>query len=197
MEYKKSLETNPEVSVAQDRLLNLLKGQGTPDELKTFKEKIFSEAKKEKNINPYLAEAGELIAQKRYDLALEFLNKAKEIEPNNALIYNDRGWIYLTVGKTKEAMDDFEKALTLDPGCTRALVNLGTTYQRLKRWKESKRYLEKASHLDPKNPAIYYLLGVSELELHENDNAKRHLKAALHLKPDYEEAKIMLEKIGD
>ncbi len=47
--------------------------------------------------------------------ALDYLNKAIELDPNNRGYYHNRGFIKEQMGKFKEAISDYKKALKLDP----------------------------------------------------------------------------------
>ena len=65
-------------------------------------EDFFYEAIKQKSIE-------------NYDKAIEALEKGKEIEPENPIVYFELGKNYLAQKKYKEAYDNFEKAAKMDP----------------------------------------------------------------------------------
>ncbi len=52
------------------------------------------------------------------DWALTSYNDAIEIEPKNPILYAERGKIYLSLEKTEEARNDFEKSISLAPSYT-------------------------------------------------------------------------------
>ncbi|BCU70200.1 tetratricopeptide repeat protein [Stygiolobus caldivivus] len=50
-----------------------------------------------------------------YGKALEFLDKALEINPENPYYYETKSQVLLSMGKTKEAFEEIKKALQIDP----------------------------------------------------------------------------------
>ncbi|MBC7525434.1 MAG: tetratricopeptide repeat protein, partial [Flavobacterium sp.] len=50
-----------------------------------------------------------------YDKAIESLEKCKDLQPQNAIIYYELGKNYLSQKKYKDAYDNFEKATKIDP----------------------------------------------------------------------------------
>jgi tetratricopeptide (TPR) repeat protein len=51
----------------------------------------------------------------KFDLALASYNKALELDPGLAYIYNDRGVLYHDQGLYAEAIENYDKAIELDP----------------------------------------------------------------------------------
>lgn len=64
-------------------------------------------------------------------LALEDFNRAVQLFPEYAAIYNNRGNLLLTLGLTREAIKDFDRALTLAPGYAAAYNNRAGARARL------------------------------------------------------------------
>jgi len=56
-----------------------------------------------------LAQAGS------YDEAIAEFTKAIQLSPNDARIYNDRGWAYYKMNRFPEATEDFSKAIEIAP----------------------------------------------------------------------------------
>ena len=80
--------------------------------------------KKLKNTQRYLEEntqpqmytaATDLIRMNQYDLAVEMLKMNVSSYPNDIASYANMGWAYALMGKTKEAINAYEKALTYLP----------------------------------------------------------------------------------
>ncbi len=61
--------------------------------------------------------------QKQYPEALKLLQTVVEIEPENASIHSDMGVVLYALGRTAEALQHFEQALTLDPDLESARNN--------------------------------------------------------------------------
>lgn len=84
---------------------NIVLAQNEPNEVVTIDdgfEDYFYEAIKQKSIE-------------NYDKAIEALEKGKEIEPENPVVYFELGKNYLAQKKYKEAYDNFEKVAKMDP----------------------------------------------------------------------------------
>ena len=63
--------------------------------------------------------------KKKYDEALQRLQKATEIYPEYAEAFNEMGAIYLRKKQKTEALKAFEQAIAADPNWVSAYVNLG------------------------------------------------------------------------
>lgn len=83
----------------------LLLAQTEPEDVAAIDNKFqnfFYEALKQKGIE-------------NYDKAIEALERCKELEPNNAVVYFELGKNYLSQKKYKDAYDNFEKVTQMDP----------------------------------------------------------------------------------
>src|SRR3974390_298387 len=63
--------------------------------------------------------------------ALEDFNRAIQLFPENAAVYNNRGNLLLALGAAREAIKDFDRALVLAPGYAAAYSNRAGAYLRL------------------------------------------------------------------
>lgn len=82
----------------------LLLAQTEPEDVAAIDDKFqnfFYEALKQKGIE-------------NYDKAIEALERCKELEPNNAVVYFELGKNYLSQKKYKDAYDNFEKVTQMD-----------------------------------------------------------------------------------
>ena len=83
----------------------LLLAQTEPEDVAAIDnkfQKFFYEALKQKGIE-------------NHDKAIEALERCKELEPNNAVVYFELGKNYLSQKKYKDAYDNFEKVTQMDP----------------------------------------------------------------------------------
>ena len=60
--------------------------------------------------------------------ALEYLNNAIKLQPNNNETYNNRGTAYYNLGQYQMAIEDFNKAISLKQDNDKAYNNRGTAY---------------------------------------------------------------------
>jgi len=63
-----------------------------------------------------------------YMKALDLLNKAIELNPDDAIDYNNRGTAFYKLGWYQRAIEDFNRAINLDPNDTYAYNNRGNAY---------------------------------------------------------------------
>lgn len=66
--------------------------------------------------------------QGNWNQAIDDYNKAIEVEPNYALIYNNRGLAHYNKGDYDKAIADFNQALQIDPNYADAYRNRGRAY---------------------------------------------------------------------
>lgn len=86
-------------------------------------------------------------------LALDDFNKAAQLFPEYAAVYNNRGNLLLALGLHKEAIKDFDRALVLAPGYASAYNNRANAYMGLNQTAEAYRDYTKAIQLMPSNAA--------------------------------------------
>jgi len=60
--------------------------------------------------------------------AIEYLDKAIKLQPNNAVAYNRRGIVYFHLSQYQQAIENFNKAIILKPDFADAYVNRGNLY---------------------------------------------------------------------
>jgi len=64
----------------------------------------------------------------QWELAIADLDKAIALNPDYALAYNNRGWVYNEKGRYKSAIADLTKAIELAPELAIAYCNRGHSY---------------------------------------------------------------------
>lgn len=126
--------------------------------------------------------------------AYNYLEVAKEKDPENPQIYTTLGHVYDKMDKTDEAIESYKKAIELDPANEIAYYNLGILYfnmavdldeaafnikndneykeARLKinqKFKEALPYIEKAHNLKPEDKTIINTLKTIYYRLQMND----------------------------
>jgi len=98
------------------------------DEKKYFKikQEIADKYPKEKRIHRDLGIY--YVNRKMFDKALEEFNKALELDPNYAPVYNHLGYLYSDIGKFDEAIEYFKKYATLSPGDANPFDSMAEIY---------------------------------------------------------------------
>ena len=96
------------------------------------------------------------------ELAMTWLDKAAEIQPDYSYRYSSRGWMKQAMGDLEGAIEDCKKALDLDPDDAVTWNNLGLLEEQLGYRKEAKerykvsdelREMLKERGIDPENTA--------------------------------------------
>ncbi|HOJ37309.1 MAG TPA: tetratricopeptide repeat protein [Ignavibacteriales bacterium] len=125
--YEYAVAYNPENTFAVEGLAKVNKNLSLPREHNSL---VFDEVLSDEKLAKYITDAYEYFDKKEYEKALELLNdfenKAIEISlPSQVSFKNFKGYIYLGMGKIKEARENFETALELDPESSQACAGLG------------------------------------------------------------------------
>ena len=121
-----------------------------------------------------------LLRLDNYGESLEYLEKAKSLDPNIKGIHLDLGIAYLGARDLKRALPEFEEAVRRDASGI-AYYNLGYTQYRLENYSEAIDSLEKAAKLDP------------DLAL----QARYYSGLSRYMLTDYEGAKVDFQSVRD
>ncbi len=103
---------------------------------------------------------------------------------DNTVAEGNLGEAYHTLGKKREAMIHFEKALQIAPRQTNVHSNLGVFYLEMGQLDESLAHLEKAIEIEPKFADAHYNLGNTYLEMGRGNDAVTQYRKALDLNPN-------------
>jgi type IV pilus assembly protein PilF len=69
-----------------------------------------------------------------YVAALRELTTAQQLDPDNPIVYNDIGLVYMNRDKLPEALTYFQKALSIKPDYSDALLNIAVTHLKMGEW---------------------------------------------------------------
>ena len=70
---------------------------------------------KETDADALLNQGAALLEEGKYDLSINYFNKALKTNPNLADAYNNRGIAYYNKGQYDKAISDFTKAIGINP----------------------------------------------------------------------------------
>ncbi|WP_457627531.1 beta-barrel assembly-enhancing protease [Persephonella sp.] len=125
--------------------------------------------------------AKEKLAKKKKLAALELLNKALEIYPENNAALTLKAFILLSEDKFKEGTQLAVKAAQLDELYFKPHFFAGYGYFKLKKYRKSIDYLERAKELIPNFPDVYYFLGRDYEAIGKLSLAAKNYEKALKL----------------
>jgi Tfp pilus assembly protein PilF len=103
------------------------------------------------------------------------------------IAFNNRGHYYNKMGKKKEAMADFNKAISLNADYDMALFNRGSLYGEMNRLDESMQDLNHALKVNGRLAEAYKMRGQVYAVTGKEDAAMADFKKALELNPGYGE----------
>ena len=130
----------------------------------------------------------------RYKKALNYLNRAKEIDPENPKIYLVLGDLYLQKNDGKNALANYNKALSLNPKSPLPKIKIANIYIRATNLNAARPYLEEARDIDSTFAPVYRGLGELYTMAGQFSQANKNFRKFLDLSGDNIPAKIQYAK---
>ena len=88
---------------------------------------------------------------RQYDAALAELDRALDLQPNNAMARQYRAFIHRRQGKWEQSLTEAKLAQELDPRDGQIPANIALGLATLREWNEAERYASRALAIDPNN----------------------------------------------
>jgi tetratricopeptide (TPR) repeat protein len=120
-----------------------------------------------------------LLETTRYIPAINAINSALKINPNNAHYLNTLGIAYRRNNQLQAAIKNFKASIEISPLIADAYLNLGMTYRQMNNWPLALQNLKQGIALNKKNPSGYLNLGNLYRERQEWDLAIDYYQQAL------------------
>ncbi|UCB52757.1 MAG: tetratricopeptide repeat protein [Candidatus Zixiibacteriota bacterium] len=123
---------------------------------------------------------------KRYDEAIEALEKSIQMAPNRLGIQHSHrtlGVCLSAKGRYDEAVSHLRKAIDLEPGRAEFHYIMGNILGKAGRYEEAVPFFETAVRLNPGNINTYKLLGIAFARMGKKEEAKRYLETYLKSAP--------------
>lgn len=112
-----------------------------------------------------------MVEAERYGLAHPLLIRASQLEPKEAIIWNNLAYLYTEMGDFEEAEKAAQKALHNNPRYALGWNSLANVYVHLSKPVEAVRCADKAIELDPKIPEAQFNRSLAKLMLGEFETA--------------------------
>ncbi len=122
----------------------------------------------------------ELIFERKLDEALSYFQDLLKDEPENPVILNKIGIVYVHKKELDKAEGYFQKAIELDKTYPEPYNNLGNVYYERKDYNTAIKYYKKAIELNPKYAIAYRNMGVAYKRLGNLDQAVKYFKKATY-----------------
>ncbi len=91
----------------------------------------------------------ELYEAKNYEAAINTFNEILAIDPNNFIVYNARGNVYVALGDYEKAINDFSRTSEIEQNFPHAYYNRGRVYYMLEKYDEALTDFQKSIELAP------------------------------------------------
>ena len=130
----------------------------------------------------------------RYNKALGYLFRAKEIDPTSAPIYIALGDIYIRQNDGTNALASYNKAQNLDPKSPLPKIKIGNIYMRVPNLNAARPYLDEAREIDSTFAPVYRELGELYTIAGQYNLAKINFRKFLDLSGNNIPAKIQFAK---
>jgi TolB-like protein/class 3 adenylate cyclase/Tfp pilus assembly protein PilF len=162
-------------------------------------------ARKAIDLDPALPQGHRLLAssymrRQQYDLALQELDRALQINPSDSESLAMRGAMLVWAGRSAEGAKDLESALSLDPTQELLTFNLGSAYYLMSRYEDAARILERSLAYDRVPLMKAYsqaVLAAAYAQLGRAEEAKRARANALAFYPFFDAASFVEQYKSD
>ncbi|MBF0286264.1 MAG: tetratricopeptide repeat protein [SAR324 cluster bacterium] len=113
--------------------------------------------------------------------AIEYFNRAIEINSSNSEAYIDRGLAYLNLRQYSNALEDHSRAVEIDPKYHRAYMMRGLTYFHLQQYAKALQDYNQTIVMDPANALAYNHRGALYNRLKQYELALQNLNRSIQL----------------
>lgn len=126
-----------------------------------------------------------------HDKAIDDLNKAIDLSPDDAESYYNRGAAYIDLEQYDKAISDYSKAIDLEPERAIYYINRGRAYDLIDDNDRAIDDFDRAVEINPDSSAAYFSRAMVYLKLRELDRAVEDINKALALNPRGPSAKTV------
>jgi tetratricopeptide (TPR) repeat protein len=127
-----------------------------------------------------------------YARALQFFERAVELDPNYAEAWYQAGFCYGVLNRHQDALKASRQAARLRPEWSQAFINIGASSYALGQYKDAVDAYRQALRVED-NPDTQYSLGLSLGRLNRTEEEILAYRRAITMKPDHANA---LERLG-
>lgn len=136
------------------------------------------------------------VVRQEYEMALPFINRFLEKHPENDGAYYDRAWIYGSLGKVEQEIQDYSKAIELNTSNFAAYYNRGVGYAYLKQFGKALADFNRTIELNPNLAKAYMekawiLAACPDPQWRNGAEAVAAARKAVELTPSWESQEIL------
>ena len=123
-----------------------------------------------------------------YEEAIKHYDEAIRINPQHAVVYNNRGSAKGVLGKHKEAIADYDEAIRISPQDAKAYYNRGNAKKALDQYGQAIVDYDRAIGINPHDAESYNNRGTAKGMLGMYDKAIADFDQAIRINPQHAEA---------
>ncbi len=142
-----------------------------------------------KSINPesiadiYFALGQITLGQRKFEQAIEYLNKLEKEDSKFKGLYFLRATAYFYIQNNKAAIEDYTKSIKLQTNAE-AYYSRGVCKINIEKYKKAIKDFDKAIKINPDISVYYYNRGLARLVLKDFDDADTDMNKAIDIDPD-------------
>ncbi|MEE8325423.1 MAG: protein kinase, partial [candidate division NC10 bacterium] len=168
-EFQRAIELNPGYAQAHQWYGGYLSAMGRL-------EQAIAEAKRARELDPLSPIVNTWLGLRFYfagqhDLALEQYRTTADVNPSFQPVYWHRGWLYEEMGRSADALADYQKAVSLSGGHPLYMASLAQAYALTGDTKQAKELLQDLKVLSNRRYVPSYQIAATHLRLGETDLA--------------------------
>lgn len=131
----------------------------------------------------------------KYDLAIQYLQRALQIDPQHTIALQNLGNAYRQKKDWPQAESALERALALNPDDAEANYSLGMVYAQQNDTERAYDYLQRALASRPVYPEALNNLGILYLRTRRPDAAIKSFEESIRVAPAYDQAYLNLARV--
>lgn len=122
--------------------------------------------------------------------SITFLEKALELDSNNAVVHNHLGNVFKIMKQTDKAIQHYLQAIAITPDYAQAHSNLASLYALRKDYQHALKHYHSAVHAAPDFVLAHFNLGLLLLQNNQKEAASVQFQNVLSLCPDHIESQF-------
>jgi tetratricopeptide (TPR) repeat protein len=131
----------------------------------------------------YAIRAMLLRKEKNYDLAIDYYNRALQLDKSDYELYSNRGNVYFDLKKPELAISDYRQALSMKPNFPEALDNMGAQFAILGQYDSALKYSTQAIAIKPDFKNAYVNRALTYMRVNRNEEAIKDWEKFLQFEP--------------
>ena len=125
----------------------------------------------------------ELGKEGKFQEAIDYFEKAIELEPELEDVYYYMGAAYEKIEKYEKAIECFEKEAANNPSNAKPMSRIGICYELLNKFQKAIEAYERVINVDPKFNDAWYNIGINYKKLKRFEEAMEYFEKAVELNP--------------